>query len=189
MISFKIERGKLIVDEKTLLVPQFNDIWEFYADKEEAKKVLIYIFGMSDITNKNPYVDVAHYEKVEIIKNSVFKNRKHRFSREETKLINDAIPVYTELNRNSAYRMLENINYKIDEINMHMRGNKVTTDNLNAQVNSITTTEKMLKAREVAEEYVSKEIKKIKTQGDMSRSPLETGQVGYTPSESFARKE
>lgn len=186
MIRFVLDKGHLIVDEKTLTVPQFNAIWEFYKDKEDAKKMLIYIFGIADITIKNPYLDVAFYEKDSVIKNSVFNNPKHKFSREESQLINNAIPVYAELNRDSAYRMLENINYKIDEINQHMRNQKVTSDNLNAQVSMVTTTEKMLKAKAIAEEYVAAAIeKKQKTQGDFERSPLETGQIKYTPSEDF----
>lgn len=184
MISFKIEKGKLIIDEKTLIVPQFNDIWDYYEDKEKAEKMLIYIFAMADITIKNPYLDVAHYEKDSVIKNSVFKNSKHKFSREESQLINAAIPVYSELNRDSAYRMLESINYKIDEINKHMRTSKVKEDNLGSQVSMVTNTEKMLKAKAIAEDYVAKEVEKAtKTQGDMMRSPLETGQLRYTPTE------
>ena len=182
MISFKLENKKLVINAKTLIVPQFNAIWEYYDEKEEAIRMLTYIYGMSDITVNNPYIDVAHYEKDEVVKKGVYGNKDYKFNREEKELVNNAIPVYTELNKDSVYRMLEVVNQKIDELSFHLRTNKMGKDNIDDQIGQVNKIQALLKSKALTEDYVSKELAKDKTQGDMSRSPLETGAIRYIPS-------
>ena len=179
MISFLIKDGRLTIDAKALTVPAFNEVWEFYEDKKDSQAMFIYIFGMKDITINNPYLDVPHYERDAVVKNSVFGDRKYKFSEDEKKLLNVALPAYEKLNKDSPYRMLDMINLKIDEIERYARTNKIDSDNLNQQIAMIEKVEKLIKSKAVVEEYVAKEIKKTKTQGDFTRSPLETGQIGY----------
>jgi hypothetical protein len=185
MIAFKFENKRLILNAKTLVVPQFNAIWEYYEDNADAIKLLTYIYGMGDITVNNPYLDVPHYEKVEIVKRGVFGKEGYKFSPDEKKLINAALPVYAELNKDSVYRMLEVINFKIDELSHHLRTNKLDKDNIDNQIGQVNKFQALLKSKAVTEEYVSKELAKDKTQGDMSRSPLETGAIKYTPSDNI----
>ena len=181
MISFKIQNQQLVVDEKTLIVPEFKAIWDKYTDKRSAQKMLTYVFGLADITTMNPFFDVPEHDLEKSLKKSIYKDEKHKFSKPEQKLIDDAVAIYKKLNEDSVFRTLRTINKKIDEINLYMERQRITSDNLNDQITLISKYDAILNSKAATEDMVAKQVEKQKAKGGFERSPLETGQIGYKP--------
>jgi len=179
MSFFMIKDNRVIVDERILTVPAFNNIWEHFEDKNIASKFLMFIFAMNDITQDNPYLEVPYYEKEPVIKLSLFGNKDYAFTKEEEILVREGQKWFNKLNEDSPWRSLCTLNQKIDQLNKHLAGKKMTEKNYDSQSKTLLNIEKLLKSRENIQKMVYREVEKARAKGDMQRSPIELGLITY----------
>lgn len=182
MIDFQIVGGRLKIDPDTLTVKAFHDIWEYDKSKTKgnASNILLYVFHMCDITQKNPFKDLPEREKDVTARYNAFGSKTHKFASLEQELINEAIKWYQVLNKDSIQRLGIGVNRKIDQVTEFMMDEKndiKDAKQLDIQTDMIVKTEKILVAKRKIDEVIRQEIEKTKSKGNTSRSPLQKGIV------------
>lgn len=183
MLKWELKNGRIVPNETSLLVSAFGDIWEFDSSrkKELACKLLTYVYFMEDITEENPLRDVAYGEKHIQAVRSLFKDDKHKFKKKEQELIDAAREWYALCNQDCLFRLSAVLSKKIDEFTQYMDENKATSAaSFKAQVEIVPKINQILKTKSETDDWIRKEMKKVKVKGDRTRSPSEKGMVGYS---------
>jgi hypothetical protein len=182
-VKFNIQNGKLIIDPYTLTVSAFKAIWDYDTSKDKAKacNMLSYVFHMADITKDNVFFDTSLVDKEKLVKRNDFGSENHKFNDKEQKLIDAAIEWYDDLNMDSARRIEITYNKKLDELNDLLNNNVMTVINADDQVKLMDKVQILLTKKVQIESLISKQSEKIKSKGDMKRSPIEKGMIGYKP--------
>jgi hypothetical protein len=181
MIEFDInERSELTVKAEVLTVTAFNDIWrsDKAPNKLNAIKLLRYVYFMADTREKNPHRDVAFYVREEYAKADVYGDPKHKFSKKEQELVDEAIRWYFTLNKDCVDRMAIAVNRQVDQLTQLLESSEdVTMKNYVERLNFVKEIKNVLITKEQTDAYVEKAKKKAKTKGDKARSPIEMGLI------------
>jgi hypothetical protein len=180
MIDFNIKNNKLIIDAQTLTVSAFNDIWESDSSKNKshACNLLVYVFHVSDITEKNPFRDLPDSQRDAYAKRNAFGDQNYKFKKGEEELIARAKAWYEALNNNSILRLSIAMDMKLDQIATFLLDSKndiKEMHQLEAQADLMAKVEKVLISKKRTDEFVRQQLEKTKIKGGQKLSPLEMG--------------
>lgn len=178
MIEFDIKDRKLTVHPEVLTVNAFNDIWDYDKTKSKSKasNMLVYVFHMCDIRDKNPFRDTPVTQREALAKKNAFGDKDFKFTDEEQAMVDRAMAWYSVLNKNSVMRLSLALDKKIDELTEFYENNKIKTmSDLDDQTDSMAKIDRILKAKKTADEFSRNETEKKKVKGDAVRSPLAEG--------------
>ena len=182
MIDFIIKSSKLQIDPYTLTVKAFHDIWEYDKGqtKSKASNMLLYVFHICDITQKNPFKDLPEKEKDTMSRYNAFGKKDYKFLKQEQELIDEAIMWYQILNKDSIQRLSIAMNRKIDQVTDFMlepKNDIMNPKQLDEQADMLTRIEKVLNSKKKVDDFVRNELEKTKAKGNVARSPLQKGLV------------
>ena len=112
MNLFTLERNQIQVNPATLLIHEFNVIWEAdkTKDKSTALKELAYIYYTSDY--KSTYLSYPPEERDEVIIEDLFKNQKWTIN----KAVQEGIKKYEVLQQVPSIRLLNATKRALEEI-------------------------------------------------------------------------
>ena len=181
MIKFDVVDYKLSITAETLMVAEFRQLVE--ADrspgKEQAVKDLLYVWGMHD--EQSIYGQLPFADKETAVRRDAYGSANYIIPRDRQKYLDAAIAVYAEYNETSERRLLLVMEKKMQQLTAYLDKMGVDTDE---QFDKVMTTMTKLKvivsAREEAATIVERGITKgkMRTKGNMERSPRERGQLG-----------
>lgn len=156
MKIFNLKDYNIIVEPEVLLVPEFKVIWDKDKSKhkEEAYKWFTYIFMLTDFSS--PYSNLPHNKKELEIKKSILRDEKIKIP----DYVVEAKQKYIELSELPTQRLLDTVNFKLDEIDNYLRNNEFNDDNADTQNKIMERIAKYIGQREVLEDAVSKEKSK-----------------------------
>ena len=101
---FDINNGEVVLTPESLAIPAFKDIWD--ADKSttklKAKNEVKYVVFLCDAVT-SPYKDYPYHERVETLKEDIFKDPEWKPSN----LVEEAIKTYSALTETTSTRLLQ----------------------------------------------------------------------------------
>lgn len=180
MIDFTIEKGKLIISAESLTVKAFKAVWDYDKSKtkDKASDILLYVFHLCDITERNPFRDLPEKQKMAYAKKNAFGKQDYKFKGDEGALAEEAIKWYSVLNKNSVLRLSYGVDRKIDQMADFLldTANDINTlAQFEAQSDEIAKLEKVLIGKKKTDEFVRNQLEKSKIKGGQVLSPLEAG--------------
>lgn len=183
-VYFNIKNGKLIIDAETLTVSAFNDIWEADTSKTKtvASNMLLYVFHLCDITQRNILVDIPEAQKESLCKRNAFGDADYKFKEPYKSLVENAILWYNTVNNDSVMRMAYAVNLQIDRITEFLMTNEAKTQmDVDNSMDNLKKIKDLLESKKRVDEFVKRQFEQTKVRGGGDRSPLEKGLIGYTP--------
>lgn len=156
MKIFNLREYNVIVEPEVLLVPEFKAVWDKdkTKHKEEAYKWFSYIYMTCDIAS--PYSNLPHHKRELEIKKAILRDEKIKIP----DYIEVARKKYIELSELPTQRLLDTVNFKLDEIDSYLRNTEFNEDNADTQNKIMERIAKYIGQREVLEDAVSKEKSK-----------------------------
>lgn len=182
MLKWELKGGRVVPNETSLLISAFSDIWDYDKSRKKgfATQLLTYVYYMEDITEENPLRDVSWNEKHQQACRSIFRDDKYKFKKKEQELIDAAREWYVLCNKDCMFRLSAVLDKKIDEFTTYLNTNPAdNAASFKTQVEIMPKINQLLKTKSDTDDWIRKEMKKVKVKGDRVRSPSEKGLIGY----------
>ena len=145
---FNIERGKIVINENCLLIPELKEVVNKYKDPIPALSFLHYYFDV-----EGPYFNLIEKDK----EKSLIKEFKGTYKLDD-KVIIDALIKLKELNITTLYQYYLDNKCLVEKIGQWSRDVEVTDDNIAKASNQIKFVSKTISEFKELEKTVLEEI-------------------------------
>lgn len=122
MLTFNLSTHRVMVDAKSLMIRELNDIYYGTEDKGYATDVLSYIHLVSQIDADAPYFSAREDEVTELVARDIWgKDYTHKV---DVSTFDDCVAAYLTAFDKPEYRMLRVFNTKIDQFQTMLEDTK-----------------------------------------------------------------